>query len=790
MVTLPALRDRMTSSSSAASLDKQSPLPNSHRRKSHLRVQTLRLDSATSDSEEDDDEEFSFDFNEYRFSGSNSITPASTPATSPLNSEHRSFFKHCVFADMSSSGIHDAVDPFDDERQDFPAFSMTNLLGDMPDLNQMPSDVVGLQALVRSSHAALIQRNEAIRDLQSRFDDLTQSHEELLEKSSGWKDELEGLRTKVPDLEQRLNLSKAEHEESQARVKDLRLRAEESRRAIMRMQGERKTSTGPDKRASVSAGVAGWNPAVLGLSSDAISEQGESDVKAPSKRSTILFGAASRHARTGSNSRNLAFASPPSMQGEFGSQDGTTYRGDEGTPRALRLSSAERSLSASPSETDDGPNMSPELGFPSSSPHPRRSMLIGGSLAVPPATSRPPPARSQTPSPSLSGGLGSPMADSGAFPVPQRSSSFASNEGEGLNARAGPSATHLSPGPAGSGMSAMQVMRQKDNELSRMQAEVLAMRAKLDEALEARKASDACLRALKDFIGEGGPEGGEETRAMLRGVKLPPLPTDDSGAADDSTESLDDTAKGGDTWASKWASMMRKQAPASSASGMNSRKPPTGPAAINGRDGTPQMEFLSASPSKAASLAGSTQPEGEEASASGSSQLASGFSSFGAFFARSNPGTTPSITAASSAVSSPPPQAVQTGEDAKLPSDVVTSTPLAAAPTAAALNRVSGWFKRAPSTQGTSTWEEALRADSGASRLAPPGSGVSQSVDLAAGSEDSDGRSSVGSGLPPVPAKEIQMNPRAAKASHRSASVGEDGGLLEETGPFVPPTFE
>lgn len=65
MVTLPALRDRMPSSSSAAGLDKQSPLLNSHRRRNHLRVQTLRLDSATPDSEEDDDEEFLFDFNEY-----------------------------------------------------------------------------------------------------------------------------------------------------------------------------------------------------------------------------------------------------------------------------------------------------------------------------------------------------------------------------------------------------------------------------------------------------------------------------------------------------------------------------------------------------------------------------------------------------------------------------------------------------------------------------------------------------------------------------------------------------
>ncbi|WVQ65080.1 uncharacterized protein L199_003251 [Kwoniella botswanensis] len=77
-------------------------------------------------------------------------------------------------------------------------------------------------------------------------------------------------------------------------------------------------------------------------------------------------------------------------------------------------------------------------------------------------------------------------------------------------------------------------------EATRLRNELLALQNKLDESEEARIASESCLKALREFMaqdpnagpsgsGSGLNEGGEMTMStaeLLKGIRLPPLPTD------------------------------------------------------------------------------------------------------------------------------------------------------------------------------------------------------------------------------------------------------------------------
>ncbi|WWC60477.1 uncharacterized protein I303_103050 [Kwoniella dejecticola CBS 10117] len=76
-------------------------------------------------------------------------------------------------------------------------------------------------------------------------------------------------------------------------------------------------------------------------------------------------------------------------------------------------------------------------------------------------------------------------------------------------------------------------------EASRLKGELAAMQNKLEESEEARMASEVCLKALREFMasnsssssgGEGGIAADGEmsgsTADLLKGIRLPPLPTD------------------------------------------------------------------------------------------------------------------------------------------------------------------------------------------------------------------------------------------------------------------------
>ncbi|RYF14523.1 MAG: hypothetical protein EOO77_14190 [Oxalobacteraceae bacterium] len=71
-------------------------------------------------------------------------------------------------------------------------------------------------------------------------------------------------------------------------------------------------------------------------------------------------------------------------------------------------------------------------------------------------------------------------------------------------------------------------------EAARLRNEVMTLQAQLDQAEEAREASEQCLKALREFIATSPGGGGTDsfdgqmnlTSADLVGIRLPPLPTD------------------------------------------------------------------------------------------------------------------------------------------------------------------------------------------------------------------------------------------------------------------------
>lgn len=73
-----------------------------------------------------------------------------------------------------------------------------------------------------------------------------------------------------------------------------------------------------------------------------------------------------------------------------------------------------------------------------------------------------------------------------------------------------------------------------NEEATRLRNEVMTLQTRLEEAEEAREASENCLKALREFIASSPGGGGTDnfdgqmnlTSADLVGIRLPPLPTD------------------------------------------------------------------------------------------------------------------------------------------------------------------------------------------------------------------------------------------------------------------------
>ncbi|EST06396.1 hypothetical protein PSEUBRA_004292 [Kalmanozyma brasiliensis GHG001] len=565
---------------------------------------------------------------------------------------------------------------------------------------ELPSDATELKALVGTMRLEVTKKDHTINKLKEDLDEVKASHSVILQRSAEWQDELETLRLRVPQLEEELRAEKQAKEDESARVKDLRLRAEESRRAIMRLQGEQ-----TDARAKAKAdNRRSWVPTAT--PPPVRDEQEEAELK-KSKRASLAFGPnalnlalANRpgssqglgHRRTASGSRSVSGAS----RGE--GEDSEEPLSPSFAPglRGLRLSGTAGAngtfsslmVPVTPGADDNG----------SSAPNSRRSSFLSEGARSPRVASGdlPPTDTSEVLS-SSAARLSVPAAGAGSqrsmmLSSPALSQGAASsvgvgspiledNEEEEATAGLGTAPSKALPNlPSRESSVNFQAhdreLRAKEVEIERLTREMSELRMSMAEAIEARTASEACLKALRDFIAHhdeeadaSGQMGDDADRVvqrasfgagLLKGVKLPPLPTDniddDEEAAHVSPQRTASGSAGG--WGLKMPTLMRK---ATSSNG------PTPTDEAEAADGTPSG-FATWSPR--ASGSGHTTAK----------SISSSFAGFGNLLSR----TTPTET---------PPTSTPAGGPSTTSTQSETTSPPAGDETGSGF-RSFGWFKR------------------------------------------------------------------------------------------------
>lgn len=565
----------------------------------------------------------------------------------------------------------------------------------------LPSDATALKAIVGTMRLELSKKDQSINKLKDEIDEVKASHSVVLQRSAEWQDELETLRLRVPQLEQELRSEKQAREAESDRVKDLRIRAEESRRAIMRLQGEQSDARAKakvDNRRS-------WVPAATGPP-PVRDEQEEAELK-KSKRASLAFGPnalnlnnlAARpgssqgfgHRRTASGSRSVSGASGASKgDGVDESEEPLSPTFANGL-RGLRLSGtagmngASNSLllpvapSAGGDENGSAPNSrrssfrsdaggrSPRLSNADLSvpDTPDFSSSLGARLSVPSASAGGQRA-SLLASPALSqgaassAGVGSPIIEDNEEeePATPHNSTFnGANTGTSTGAKALPNL----PARDSSILSHAQVdrdLRAKDVEIERLTREMAEMRLAMAEALEARKGSEACLKALRDFIathdaeadanGQKMVEGADEIvqrasfgAGLLKGVKLPPLPTDTIDEDEEAAHAQPKTAASSGGWSMKLPVLMRKATSSSSQGGAGGAQS-NGPTPSDESKGPMAVSLESEN----AAAAGEGMASPRSSIAAPSKSLASGFAGFSQLLGRtgSMTGDSPSTT--------------------------------------------------------------------------------------------------------------------------------------------------
>jgi cell division protein FtsB len=424
------------------------------------------------------------------------------------------------------------------------------------------------------------------QEVRNNLESLQAAHNALLERirkdgehGEGGAEELNRLRERIKELESELESVKGERDELNANVRDLRVRVEESRRAIMRLQGREPavaaanvhqadtvpaTHNKQDARRSM---LASWNPrevqAGVGvITTTPASPSSATDVNPAtqdpeelaelkkSKRASLAFGphAQSTIARRLHGHRRIASGS------KIGAEEGTA--GDSGLMPPPISAGGLREL-----------HLGAATVGPSNSAANKRASILGGSSIF----------RAPTPDTMADGGEERSsnllMPSTRASRRASNSSSVSGPSGDGDNVLAPPMRLHsrISPSPSHSSiaspirerddfveedepvtataltsgvfgqqqqaataqanyqmqrsiMEGKARLRDRDDQINHLKKEMAALRMQLDEANDARAASDACLSALRDFVKNEGNGGSAET--ALKGVMLPPLPTD------------------------------------------------------------------------------------------------------------------------------------------------------------------------------------------------------------------------------------------------------------------------
>ena len=608
-------------------------------------------------------------------------------------------------------------------------------------------DSVFLQKVITELRTALRSKSQKLDEVADEFNSMRASHEELLVKSSNWKDQLEALNARVPQLQAELDAERAARQEGADCIKDLRLRAEESRRAFMRLQAEqdaaRKAAKAENRRSMGSASLAGWNPASANGAGPPSIDEDEVKALKHSKRASLAFGpngtisaGAARsfglhrrensggkpYRRDGSDEdeaaengarasgmpssgsarglRGLSLLGAPTSGSTAGSDDGKSSR------RASALSfNASPSSAVSDLPSEDGP-----LNFASlrraSPPSQQRGSISNsrasgmptsaeslGLFVPPPNSSRSAGPHSPVPSGSGLSSIGSPIMESHE----DGETSLCEVEGD-----ASPKTARSAwPSASTGGMSTLSAMRleaqlqAKNSEVERLRLEMSSLKGHIQEAQDARRASEACVKALREFIAHGDSAAAAASAKIgspvekdgqapvdLKNVKLPPLPTDA-----DAEEELDEraSARPASSWSlrlSTFPGMMRKttnDSVDSSASKATSSSTDQGPLA-----------------STATSLEAAAEIDEDKVSAGGPTSI-------GSLWSRTVSSVTAAKESASTSASqsktpnSPPLPASEsagtlTGETPTPSTAAVFASPAASN----AFKNIGGWFKKQP----------------------------------------------------------------------------------------------
>ncbi|SNX82371.1 uncharacterized protein MEPE_01077 [Melanopsichium pennsylvanicum] len=540
----------------------------------------------------------------------------------------------------------------------------------------LPSDVTALKAIVGTMRLELSKKDFAIAALKQEMDEVKASHSVVLQRSAEWQDELESLRLRVPALQDELRNEKQAREAESDRVKDLRIRAEESRRAIMRLQGEQSDARAKakvDNRRS-------WVPAAT-APPPVRDEQEDAELK-KSKRASLAFGPnalnlnlANRpgssqgfgHRRTPSGTRSISGASKGENEAESEEPLSPTFANGL---RGLRLSGTAGTNGIAGSGSLLTPNAA--AGFmdgDSSAPNSRRSSFrsehasksprLGlNDLPLPDPSADVPFSLGARLSVPINGAQRNPLLSSPALSQGAASSAgigspiIEDNEEEEQQLKALP---QLPSRESSMHYQSYDQLGAKEVEIERLCREMTDMRLALEEAVEARKASEACLKALREFIAHHDTEADGKGHmrddadrivqrtsfgaGLLKGVKLPPLPTDD---IDDEEEKVhlspQKTNSGGGTgWSMKLPTLMRKATSSSSAAEKSNGPTPsdeTKQAPVSSTEAEASASIVS-SPNNSAGVWVSTQP---------SKSIASGFAGLGNLLG-GRTGTTPNSEA-------------------------------------------------------------------------------------------------------------------------------------------------
>lgn len=715
----------------------------------------------------------------------------------------------------------------------------------------------------------IVEGEDEVQKIRNDYDNLQAAHAALLERihqdgdrqteDEVVQNEFRTLRARIKELEQSLSQVTTERDELSSTVRDLRVRVEESRRAIMRLQGQGGVVSGSsgaetmgvsastsanqkqDNRRSVGPAVlASWNPREmgtgLGVTTTAPSPQLEGGNQTQtaeelaeqkkSKRASLAFGPYAQgsmarrmhgHRRIASGSRigaedgDAQAMPPPSAGGLRELHLGGATVGPSAGSSSKRTSVIGGSAFRSPaSETIDLP--------PEDSPEKQQGGLAAtvGSLLMPSRA-----VRRTSNSSSVSGGQPN-RDESESSLAPPRSMSRMSqspsqvsiaspiledtdgdHEEEPLTARAGGSLFGMQQGSMPphqmqrSLVESKGKLRDRDDQIIQLKREMSMLRMQLDEAKDARAASEACLTALREFVkmeGQGAELDGTGIDA-LKGVKLPPLPTDKDAEDLEGSKDAPLHRASISNAPSAWRSI------GSTLSGL-SRKP---------------LEASENTPGSAKALP--PMPEQQQTTVAPQSPASQVTSSFGNLWSRATAGTRESVSASSASPSEGTSAAAEVVPDSRHSSFVSQPEQAGMANTAANSSPTAGfkgfgWFgKRTVSTASDAASSNSA-GGTGAGSEPPTPSGLRVSSPPFANLDNHvltldqltsppAGRTASYASLTGVPGPrktsltgstggsvsavngtggEIEPNGRVKKAMEMSGTVDEDSG-------FVPPSF-